>query len=628
MRKVNDVRPDNEVGLDVVSRPRDTYVRPAAPKKDQLVAIAETLTKINPQLNKYLARKEEEKRNFEEAVGADLYRRYGGRSSAEIKEMVRNGEVEGLRRLTKNHINGIHRLRHKALADSITTHMLSWEDKATIEDENGNKIPLSQVTDENRAMAAFEREQQRYIMEKTGGVYDKTLFDEVVEKRVEVARNTFIQRQGARLAQQKQLEKFTAVGETFEAVGSYYIRDGKLLLNDEATALQFAGHLYDNVQLALAEGVSESEAMDLLAKWFEAKFQNINIDHIDELKEVAMKLPFWDNSDFQAKIMRDAQNSTDARYNRDRNERFAREQEAEAKAYNLIDELAAQYGSYRKVPITQWEAVLREVGSAGAATISRVCGDILRIQSNSGSLATSMDESEFQRLRIKAARGQLSQSELLNLAGYMSDDQHGKLLQANRDSKIGDGTGKSSAGKLFDLGEKYLSSGFGITIDPNASGEEIGKTFKAFAALQEKLRLEIAVALQKNPNMSEVERELMVMNIVGDMTAKYKDDFAAIKENPKLMDKPDAERKVAVYEETAKSKLSVFNQANPTVRRLIVEMNEAAKTGRKFAVSTTDCKEISANGMRSNSALDWKNVKTYMESAYQNMQNYYNANGG
>lgn len=69
----------------------------------------------------------------------------------------RKGELEGVGALTTHMHNGVVKMRHKALGNSINMHMQEWTPTATVKDAEGNEIPVTEVDDQTVARGSFQR---------------------------------------------------------------------------------------------------------------------------------------------------------------------------------------------------------------------------------------------------------------------------------------------------------------------------------------------------------------------------------------------------------------------------------------------------------------------------------------
>lgn len=627
MRKIEDVRAGGEEKLNVVSRPIDTYVKPQTPEPDKLTLIAQSLTKYNPALQKYLGKKAEEKRNFEEAVGVDLYTKYKA-PSAEIEQMIKNGEVEGLRRLTKHHRNGIHKMRHRALGDSINLHMFNWEKYATAKDANGNEVPLSQIDDEQIVMAAFENEYSRYAQEVTGGMYDKELFADIVDKRTEIARNTFVQRQTAARTNQVQSEKQEAIGQVWDANLANSLQDGAFVLEDTEgnnTSLQLASQLYGAI---IESDMPEYEAKALLAEWFNKQFSNIDLDHIDRLKEVAQRLPYWDDPEFGRKIEEYSQQSRRERLRSDRDEKFAKEQAAEQEVNNAYDQIALKYNyDLRKASEEEWLALRKLARSAGLETLASLMRLEQQFRNNEASLMYGVDEHEFHSVWQRAARGQMSRAELNSLVGRLSPDQW-RELESTRKAAEGDKkTGISGVDKSFSAAWKTLASSLELGLSEGADGEETANTIEVVGALELELYDKLSEAFRANPNLTVAGKREIERSIVGNMVREKKDLIPAAKLDPKVIKETDPKKAAAMgYGANARNSLRSFDTKNSAVRQAITEMEKAAKEGKVYKLPPKIAKEISATGLMGKT-VDAKGISALFDTAASNMVQFYK-NGG
>ncbi|MEG1913301.1 MAG: hypothetical protein RR091_12545, partial [Cloacibacillus sp.] len=134
MRQVEEVgQISYETKYSPAAKQVDTYVRPAAPTETKFEKIAKSLTAINPAISKYIETKNEEKRQYEEAIGVKIYQKALAEgkdlSAQELRDKIKTGEItapEAFKRFTVNTWNGIVKERHKNVAYTLTSHMRNW----------------------------------------------------------------------------------------------------------------------------------------------------------------------------------------------------------------------------------------------------------------------------------------------------------------------------------------------------------------------------------------------------------------------------------------------------------------------------------------------------------------------
>lgn len=614
MRRVEAVRDDRELGLNVVSRPVNTYVRPREPRRDKLTTIAESLTRYNPELQKFLGKKAAEKRNFEEAVGADLYRKNPGATAEDIKAMIDRGEVEGFKKLTKHHWNGIVEMRHKALADSIATHMLAWEKTAAIEDSNGNAIPLSQVEDQDAVILAFEKEQQQYIDQTTGGTYDKTLFGEIVQEQINMARNTFIRRQSSARSAQIELEKVQSYSQLLDASYEPYVSEGKLILDAENGARQLAGALWENALFAMNRGLTLNTALKEMTTWLESKMRNVDIDNIYQLADVAKLIPeLWNTPELANQLEMSKNQSIYERSRRDWQREYDRSQEVKQQMFDSVDTLAGKYGSYYNIPTQEWESLMRQVGAEGLSDLDSMIHTIGSIVTNAGNTSMSMAPSVFMTYELRARRGKLTRESLFSLSPHLNSAQYDKLHSIIQKSKADGGAGN----KRFEQAWSMILPFFGLTsdqIDFSAPGEEIKKIYDGAGALFNELSARIG---SLGANATEAD----VFDVVGQMVEKYKDNFGAIKENPKLINASKPELEKSSKARDARQIIDNIGLKGSTdAKDIKLKIDEAAQKGEVYTPTIAECKQIiKASG----TAAKPKALQSQIVKASELMVEYY-----
>ena len=266
-RKIDDAAikaPDLQIKAQIT----DTYVRPAAAPEGELEQLAQSLVSVQPSLAKYLHIKQEKKDDFEIAQGMELYKNYladgEDLTADEIGRKIQAGDLDGFRKLTRMQEQGIYQARHKMLGLNLQTHMSSWSEGATLEDENGNAVPLAQVKDQERVMAAFAQEQARWVKEVTGGKYDPVLYQEYVSSAENAAVNTFIQKQAAARVEQIQTEQIRTASGILDGLVMPFVKNGSLLADPDTAIPQLTETLNMEAIAMKQRGIGETDAMKIM----------------------------------------------------------------------------------------------------------------------------------------------------------------------------------------------------------------------------------------------------------------------------------------------------------------------------------------------------------------------------
>ena len=304
-RQVEEIREGN---IRPTARPGDFYNRPAVGPESRLEKIAAAYDRIGVHLGGYLRDRQKKQEDLEITQGIELYKNrqaYGENfTAAEMAEKAKNGDYEGFKRLTKFQKEGIRRARHEAAGLKLQEHMQTWAATATLEDENGNKIPLSQVADSDRVIDAFNRESARWLMEKTGGQYDAVLAQEYIRDPERSAMNQFIQQQAALRNEQIRTEQRLAAADLMDGYTAPLINSG-LFSEDPSTA---GRRFYDSIshvaETLMHDGVAQTDAAEFLGQYMQSALRSVS-DHdiIDKMLAVAQVHPLLQDPTLKEQII-------------------------------------------------------------------------------------------------------------------------------------------------------------------------------------------------------------------------------------------------------------------------------------------------------------------------------------
>ena len=304
-RIVEEIREGN---IRPTARPGDFYNRPAVGPAGRLEQIAAAYDKIGVHLGGYLSDRRKKQEDLEIAQGVELFRKRQALgenfTAAEMAEKAEKGDYEGFKRLTRFQKEGIRRARHEAAGLKLQEHMQTWQTTATLPDENGNPVPLDQITDSDRVIDAFNRESARWLMEKTGGQYDPVLAQEYIRDPERSAMNQFIQQQAAKRNEQIRTEQRLAAADLMDAYTAPIINDGLFEVDPYTAGRRF----YDNIsyvaETLMRDGVSQSDASEFLGQYMQSALRSVNShDLIDKMLAVAQVHPLLQDPTLKEQII-------------------------------------------------------------------------------------------------------------------------------------------------------------------------------------------------------------------------------------------------------------------------------------------------------------------------------------
>ena len=519
-RQVNEVKQSGVPSLEPRARMADTYTRPAPPEEGQLESIAKALVSVQPSIARYLGKKDEEKKNFEMAVGVKIYKDLIAEGkdlpAEDIKQMVEKGEVEGFERLTKYNLEGIKRMRHSALADNLNLHMQTWSAKATITDEDGKAVPITSVQDQTKVMAAYEQEQARWIQEATAGQYDPVLYQEYVAKAEDAARNTFINQQAERVRSNIRAEQFKAASQMFDAVVAPFIVEGEnggnaFVLDRDNALGTMSSAFEDRFTMLRSQGLTEKEITQVTAQWFQSKFQEVDIDNIQNLLEVAQNLPSIINDPAVKEVLvRDARNAETNRAQLD----WSREQRAsnlaEARMADQITEWVHRPNGMKDVTDMEITKFLNDPQNIKyAGEYFTILNNLKKAHELSADMRMGMPAGDFNRVLIEALRGNVSLGQASAMANSLDPSQLNQLLTAVGKTASDRASGGASAvaiksAELNEMERKIMNKLLGGTAEYNKlSPEEQDNidTFMNEALLEASAKL--SEMKQKDPGIAK-----------------------------------------------------------------------------------------------------------------------------
>lgn len=427
-RVVNEIQEGN---LRPTARPQDVYYRPAVGPESRLEKIASSFVGISADLGRYFSNRRKKQEDLEIAQGVELYKKRLAEgeqfSAAEMAEKAKNGDYEGFKSLTKFQKEGIRRARHEAAGLKLQEHMQTWQSTATLPDENGNPVPLDQITDSDRVIDAFNRESARWLMEKTGGQYDPVLAQEYIRDPERSAMNQFIQQQAAKRNAQIRAEQRLAATELMDAYTSPIINDGLFDVDPYTAGRRF----YDNIsyvaETLMRDGVSQSDASEFLGQYMQSALRSVNShDLIDKMLAIAQVHPLLQDPTLKEQIIAAAEyGHRSVEWAKDREEEQKKEL-AEQQAFDLYEKL-------RTGTATQADmAAFSQSSPANAAALTQ-----MQKQLQAGfDAAMAMLPEDYDRYRIETLHGEIKYNGFLADLSRLNDaqrDEIGAIIRTNEE---------------------------------------------------------------------------------------------------------------------------------------------------------------------------------------------------
>lgn len=434
MRKVEDVSTrGGGPELEVHARPIETYVRPAEEPEGSVEAIAKSLIAINPEISKYIAQKKEEKKNYEEAVGAQIWLNMSEEgknyTAAEIRQKIEKGELEGVGALTTHMHNGVVKMRHKALGNSINMHMQEWTPTATVKDAEGNEIPVTEVDDQTVAEAAFNAELSRYTKEVTGGKYDPVLFQEYAAGGANEAHHSFIQKQSAARVAKINRDQEQALVTSLDALQYPLIKNNAFVLDTAGAVTGLTNAYLTEMEDAKQEGMQPEAVRATVYKQIMISMNGAEVKGIEGLLSVAKQLPeIWNDPEMRMQLEDQAGKAVKERRAKNRAEYEDKVFEQQMFVETWIEEHVEKYEDIFNIPPKEIEE-LRKKYPLQAGLINTVLVNNDNASDATASLGQKMPTMDFNELRMQFYEGGGSWEKIKSLSRSMSPEQHNELWQ-------------------------------------------------------------------------------------------------------------------------------------------------------------------------------------------------------
>lgn len=637
VRQITDL--NNRQTLEVKARPVDTYVKPAKPVEDnELEAIAVSLQNVNPAIQKYVMKKREERKNFEEAVGAQIWRKLVAtgqdKNAPEISEMVQRGEIEGFRKLTMNNWNGIVKARTAALGNSLEGHMQEWAATATGKDENGNDVPLSSLKDQSKVMALYQQEQSRWIEATTGGQYDPMLFEELVQPKADNATNIFIQQHASRLREQLTNEQAKAMTQAFDSIITPHINENGFTGNTEGTVTAVSNGFKQTIDMMRSSGMPEDDINKAVEAYVTARLREYEVDGIDGLVSIMKTIPsIWDNPDIRGRLSLQASEARQARMYNDRLKRQAK-QDADEMAIDEEMLALAGTGSFRNIPYAKRTELLNKY-KLSAGYIRKLFGDFDEAEQISYDTSVGMSPAEFDSLQLNFLRNGGTLKQLSGLYPKMNMSQRLRLqsivednIRARKVASASSDTGGGNYGKFPQYmvsaleGElNFLMFGEGgpkgsdYTERSNTKAVRDHYLLKAYAEMQE--------VLSKNPGIGK--NRFLIDKVASDVVHKVYTEMDSknlqeYQKNPNLLKFSPSDLRLQTLSSSVKGRMSAFRpDAKAGLQELQRRMGTAGyqptKEDLAFIKRSTTNKEWAANpaGFLSLQSKELQELNTFVK---------------
>ena len=509
VRKVIAIPSGTSAGTpDVKARMSDTYVRPAVQGEGTIENIAEALVRVNPNIAKYLERKQEEKDDFDLATGGALARRFQEQGKdipvKEIQEMVNRGEVEGFRHLNKMQKQGIIQERYKLAANTLDQKMLVYGSTGTVIDDDGKEVPISSLHDTHKAMLAFNKKAEEYLKEITKGKYDPVLYKDLIEPKLNEARQRFIQITATRNVEAIDTEYKNLSSQAMDSVAIPMFISGEAVKNPEIFTQTLANTLAQEAEKLQSRGMTKIAAMGHISQWLQSKFKdnNMSAENIIAMLDVANAVPGLMDDAKTAETINDSYNSglrsklALTKYLND-----AQEDKLKAKTDDFLSEHART--GFKDLKAIQQYAYKNPTASAD---IFNFINSWQKAQKIMVAANVEMEPERFNQLLISARRGGLSLRDLPAYAEQLSPDQWNDLQgEASDTVRRGKALGSASAGRAIKDKEynAYMKLALN-TADPRIQLDLKDKSNSGAASLHFKVAEEGANAYraweERNPN--------------------------------------------------------------------------------------------------------------------------------
>lgn len=440
MRQVQDeITLGREVRNEPVAQPVETYVRPEKENAGELEQIAESLVAINPEIQKFIAKKEEEKQGYEAAMGAKMFLQASAdgkeHTTEEIRQMFKNGDLKGPYKWTQWVKEGVDTERHKAMGRGIEGHMQKWiASQPTVTLKDGTQTTLDKCTDENICELEYQKELSRFVAQSSsGGVYDPVLYQKYVAPYEEAAHTKYIDTMAQFGIDRIEEAQRRNVADSMDGVIGKFIDNNAFIANKEGSTIEAAQQLHEviegNVMNGMERGLAVKEAYYTLIN----KMGQFDIDNIEGLVAVAKQMPeFKDNPQIISKLQEQASETKKLRLEEERRKEYQEEIDNKHFAEDSLIQLvgATKTGRVSDIPQAEIDKLIKANPKATSYINDMLQDDNKNKQITSYEM-NRLDNDTFRHLQARARSGEMSMQEVMkykNLPDDQWEDLYGHVV--------------------------------------------------------------------------------------------------------------------------------------------------------------------------------------------------------
>lgn len=430
-RVVNEIQ---ESSLRPTARPQDVYYRPAVGPESRLEKIAGAFVGIDANLGQYLKKKADAQWESDLATGVALFKRaseHTGRSDlmeSEIRQMVKDGKIDGFARYTRGVRQGVIKAHYESLAGAAFDEVTKQFATMTTTDENGNTIALSECKDPLKVQAAFTKLWTGYVEKRTGGIFDPQLYNEYVAPKERQVYNGFLNYTASKHAERLVQQQKTALALNFDNDFTDMYQTGRFDTDEDAAVADMARAWQARIDESVSSGMARADAVEAALAYMQAKMDgpNVDYDHIAALHKAASLIPDFANNSEVIQKLNNTLNT--AEYHADSRQRRIEERERDNFRESSYDFLNKWLDGGRDPEALQ--AYAAQVPVKFRYDFQNIANNLNHWQETLDDLMTEMPVEEYNYLIQQAWHGDLSFATVAayGAAGHGSNTQLRSLL--------------------------------------------------------------------------------------------------------------------------------------------------------------------------------------------------------
>ena len=583
VRKITEI--DQPSSLRIQAAFNDTYLRPSQEtQKGSLAQIEASLQGWAPALARKIEEKQKIKDNFQEAQGMELARKSiaagDTRTIQEILQNQKDGVATDYKQKTKAFMQGAYKQRHENIGYAAKQHMLQYGATATIKDQNGKEIPISQADDQELVINSILAEAERYVTEQAGGKYDPVYYNQYIKPNIDQAIEQIIGLQAKNRIEQTQQNIIKDTTGILDSTLVPYINGGALLAGGAEAQNHIALSLAKQADTMMSLGFSELQTASYLSSYIQNLMKTTaykDRDNADKILQAVQQIPIFQDPKILETLQDGAKAAKDAAF-------WDKQQKDEIEQDRLIQEAFDIYKDYRT---TKNPAKLNAFKNSDYKSLASA-NKVKQALDEAAESTNEMDSDEYYSLATDARKGKLNRGQAYLLFPKMSLKQQDYLdsIIDDRESDIKrltsggitNAQAQAQLNKDITMAEKQLGyylkdTDYTDTQDPKKTANYLAVKTMLVDQIYEQAQEEI----NKNPNMPNKTKEYIYARIAGKIMQENKGLIDTFVSDPQLVQEPD-KNKVRKTQST-----NILKDLNTKLinKNIKVNLNQILGTGDK-----------------------------------------------